>query len=226
MVNPFKHAARALGVLSLMVVTTVAQAQPDATQSTDENLLQRLTTFNDVLRIIRANYVEEVDPSKLVDSAIEGLLTDLDPHSNYLDPKRSAETNERYRGEYYGIGISFAIRDGYITVISPIEGSPSDRLGIRAGDRIVQINHESAHGISENDVFEKLRGPEGSQVHVSIQRPGQDELLEIDIVREKIPLRSVPYSFMLDSTTGYVRMILFSAHTGSELEDALEKLES
>lgn len=225
MVNPFQHAARALWVLGLVVFTTMSQAPPVAAQDTDENLLQRLTTFNDVLRIIRANYVEEVDPSKLVDSAIEGLLTDLDPHSNYLDPKRSAETNERYRGEYYGIGISFAIRDGYITVISPIEGSPSDRLGIRAGDRIVQINHESAHGISENDVFEKLRGPEGSQVHVSIQRPGEDDLLEIDIVREKIPLRSVPYSFMLDSTTGYVRMILFSAHTAGELEEALEKLE-
>jgi carboxyl-terminal processing protease len=223
MQNPLPLPARALlVVLSLAFAGLPPRA---AAQDPDANLLSRLRTFNEVLRIIRSNYVEDVEPSELVDSAIEGLLTDLDPHSNYLDPKRSAETNERYRGEYFGIGISFAIREGYITVISPIEGSPSDRLGIRAGDRIVKINNESAHDISENDVFEKLRGPEGSQVHVSILRPGSDDLLEMDIVREKIPLRSVPYAFMLDSTTGYVRMILFSAHTAGELETALAKLE-
>jgi carboxyl-terminal processing protease len=227
MINPLKHPARVLLVVSsVLAFVTLGHPLPAAAQDPDANLLQRLRTFNEVLRIIRSNYVEEVDSSELVDSAIEGLLTDLDPHSNYLDPKRSAETNERYRGEYYGIGISFAIREGFITVISPIEGSPSDRLGIRAGDRIVKINHESARDISENEVFEQLRGPEGSQVHVSIQRPGVDDLLEMDIVREKIPLRSVPYSFMLDSTTGYVRMILFSAHTAGELETALGRLEA
>jgi carboxyl-terminal processing protease len=134
--------------------------------------------------------------------------------------------NERYRGEYFGIGISFAIRDGYLTVISPIEGSPSDRLGIRAGDRIVKINGVSAMGISENEVFEKLRGPEGTTVHVSIQRPGREELIELDITRERIALKSVPYAFMLDSETGYVRMILFSSTTGQELEAALSGLEA
>jgi carboxyl-terminal processing protease len=217
----------AVGILGLSFAGLArhAEAQSQAPEI-DATVLQRLKTLTEVLHIIRGNYVEEVDPAELIDSAIEGLLIDLDPHSNYLDAKRSAETNERYRGEYFGIGISFAIRDGFITVISPIEGSPSDRLGIRAGDRIVMIEGESARGISENEVFEKLRGPEGTKVHVTIERDGREEPLEIDIVREKIPLRSVPYSFMLEDNTGYVRMILFSANTGNELEAALARLEA
>lgn len=206
--------------LGLGFGTAAFAADPAA----EENLLDRLRTFNDILRLVRANYVDEVDAAALMDGAIDGLLEDLDPHSNYVDPKRSAEMNERYRGDYFGIGISFAIRDGYLTVISPIEGSPSDRLGIRAGDRIVKINGVSAMGISENDVFEKLRGPEGTTVHVSIQRPGREELIELDITRERIALKSVPYAFMLDQETGYVRMILFSATTGQELDLALDGL--
>ena len=129
MVNPFRQAARGLWIFGVVVVATIGQAAPVLAQDSESNLLQRLTTFNDVLRIIRANYVDEVDPEKLVDSAIEGLLTDLDPHSNYLDPKRSAETNERYRGEYYGIGISFAIRDGYISV-TPIQPDLTDHTAL------------------------------------------------------------------------------------------------
>jgi carboxyl-terminal processing protease len=133
--------------------------------------------------------------------------------------------NERNRGEYEGIGISFALRDGFLTVISPIEGSPSDMLGIRAGDRIVKIDGVSAVGIGENEVFEKLRGPRGTTVHVSIQREGLDDLLEFDITRERIPIKSVPYWFMLGGETGYVRMIRFSATTSDELETALDDLE-
>ncbi len=216
----------------LLLVTTVCLAGlvnpriATADPAADQNLLERLRTFNDILRLVRANYVDEVDAAELVDGAITGLLEELDPHSNYVDPKRASEMNERYKGEYFGIGISFAIREGYLTVISPIEGTPSDRLGIRAGDRIVKINGVSAMGISENEVFEKLRGPEGTTVHVSIQRAGRDDLIELDIVRERIPLKSVPYAFMLDGDTGYIRMILFSSTTGHELDAALDELEA
>jgi carboxyl-terminal processing protease len=215
-----------LSLLVWLLAAGGAGAARAADPAAEENLLERLRTFNDILRLVRANYVDEVDAAALMDGAIDGLLEELDPHSNYVDPKRSAAMNERYRGEYFGIGISFAIRDGYLTVISPIEGSPSDRLGIRAGDRIVKINGESAMGISENEVFEKLRGPEGTSVHVSIQRPGREELIELDITRERIALKSVPYAFMLDEETGYVRMVLFSATTGQELETALDALEA
>jgi carboxyl-terminal processing protease len=216
----------AAALLAVQLAIALVAAPPPALAEPEENLLERLKTFNDILRLVRTNYVEEVDGAKLVDGAIEGLLRELDPHSNYLDPKRFEQMNERNRGEYFGIGISFAIRDGYLTVIAPIEGSPSDRLGIRAGDRVVKIDGESAMGISENDVFEKLRGPEGTTVHVSIQREGEEKLLDFDITREKIPIKSIPYAFMLNRDTGYIRMIRFAATTGDELEAALDKLEA
>ena len=191
-----------------------------------KNIYAQLGVFSQVLSYINDNYVEEVDGEKLIDGAIVGMLEKLDPHSTYLDPDRFKRLQERNRGTYYGIGISFEIINGYITVISPIEGSPSHKLGIRAGDIITKINSESAKGITQEEVFDKLRGERGTTVHVSIQREGEAEALELDIVRDEIPIFSVPYSFMLDDKTGYLRMTRFSATTSDELESALDKLES
>ena len=211
-------------VLLLQLVLLGAGARWAAAES-QETVYDKFRTFQSILRLVRTNYVDEVDTTELIDGAIAGLLKELDPHSDYIDPERFRVMNERNRGEYHGIGISFAIRDGYLTVISPIEGSPSDRLGIRAGDRIVKIEGQSAIGISESQVFEQLRGPKGTQVNVSVQRPGREELLEFAIVRDRIPIKSIPYWFLLDETTGYVRVIRFSATTGDELEEALNDLE-
>jgi carboxyl-terminal processing protease len=216
---------RFLVALPLALFTVLLSSGIVAADSHD-TVLDKLRTFQSILRLVRANYVDEVDAGELVDGAIAGLLKELDPHSDYIDPERFRQMNERNRGEYHGIGISFAIRDGYLTVISPIEGSPSDRLGLRAGDRIVKIEGASAVGITESQVFEQLRGPKGSTVHVTVQRPGHDELLEFDIVRDRIPIKSVPYWFKLDDATGYVRIIRFSATTGDELETALDELET
>jgi carboxyl-terminal processing protease len=190
------------------------------------NLYGKLRTFNEILTLIQNNYVDDPDADKLVESAIEGMLQDLDPHSSYIDAERFARMQERNEGEYHGIGISFDIRDGYITVIAPIEGSPSDRLGIRAGDRIIRIDGVSARGISTEEVFDKLRGPKGTTVHVTIQREGVDDPLEFDIVRDKIPIYSVPYHFMIRPGIGYVRAIRFAKTTGEELETALANLEA
>jgi len=129
------------------------------------------------------------------------------------------------KGSYEGIGIAFDIVDGYITVISPIEGSPSDKLGIRAGDRIMRIDGESARGITTDEVYEKLRGPSGSSVHVSIRREGELELLEITIIRDTIKIKSIPSAFMIRPGTGYVRLSRFARETGDDLEVALDSLE-
>lgn len=212
--------------LIIACLTAGPVLQGSAAADTQESVFDKIRTFQSILRLVRTNYVDEVDTSELIDGAITGLLKELDPHSDYIDPERFRVMNERNRGEYHGIGISFAIREGYLTVISPIEGSPSDRLGIRAGDRIVKIEGASAIDITESEVFEKLRGPKGTPVRVSVQRPGRDELLEITIVRDRIPIKSLPYWFMLDDQTGYVRLIRFSATTGDELERALDALES
>ncbi len=182
--------------------------------------------FTQVLKFINDNYVEDVEAEKLMDGAISGMLEKLDPHSTYLDAERNSRMQERNRGNFEGIGISFAIVDGDLTVISAIEGTPSHRLGLRPGDIITRIDGKSAKGIKEDEVVEKLRGPRGTSVHVTIARPGIDEPLEYDIVREKIPIFSVPYAFMIRPGVGYVRMIRFSATTTEELASALEKLKA
>jgi len=207
-----------------VVIVLFLSFQPQIVKSGD-NLFKQLKMFTTVLQLVRANYVEEVDSQILIKGAINGMLDELDPHTAYMDKKHFSSLTERHVGEYSGIGISFAIRDGYLTVISPIEGSPSARLGIRAGDRIVKIEGESAIGIKETEVFEKLRGKPGTTVHVSIQREGEDELLEFDITRAKIAIKSVPYHFFLKPGVGYIRAIRFSASTAKELENALKELE-
>jgi carboxyl-terminal processing protease len=192
--------------------------------ASSRNVYTQLQVLTDVLSHVTDYYVEKVNPEDLVDGAIKGMLDELDPHSNYLDPERFRRLQERNKGSYYGIGVSFEIVDGDLTVIAPIEGGPSSKLGIRPGDVIVKINEESAKGISNEEVFDKLRGDRGTVVHVSIRRPSEEELLEFDIVRDEIPIFSVPYSFMIRPGVGYVRMIRFSGTTSDELDKALEKL--
>ncbi len=191
-----------------------------------QGLLSQLHVFSQVLKYVQGNYVEEVDSQELVRGAIRGMLEELDPHSTYVDPEAFARMSERNTGEYEGIGISFEIRDGWITVISAIEGGPSEHLGIRPGDQIVEIEGESAKGLDNDEVVSKLKGPKGSKVAITIRRPGLDKDLHYAITRDTIPIYSVPYAFMLDDgETGYVRMIRFSATTSEELEKALDSLE-
>lgn len=208
-----------IGALSLWSATI---AVPASAQSTD--LLEQLQRFNKILTLVKHNYVDTVSTETLIDGAIEGLLEDLDPHTNYLKPDVNKRMQELNSGEYSGIGISFEIIDGVLTVISPIEGSPSWELGIRPGDRIVEIEGENAVGIDNAEVYEKLRGAEGSKVRVGIERAGRDDLVYFTIERSKIAIKSVSHYYMLDDVTGYIRANRFSAHTAEELEDALNEL--
>lgn len=190
----------------------------------DDTVYSELKLFNTVLNYIMTYYVEEMPADSLFEGAIDGMLGQLDPHSNYIRPDRFERMEERNRGSYSGVGISFAIMDEWLTVISPIEGGPSIKLGIRAGDVISHIEGESAFGIKEQEVFDKLRGPKGTEVNVTIRR-GSDETLDYTIVRDDILIESVPYAFMLEPGVGYIRMGRFSATTTEELEEALQKLE-
>jgi len=217
--------ARTFISLVAIVAVTATIAAAGIGAAARDNLMQRLATFSSVLQMVRDYYVEEVDTAKLVDAAIRGLLLELDPHSSYLDKERFATITEQHQGEYYGIGIHFDILDGWLTVISPIEGSPSYELGLRPGDRIVKINGESARNITNQEVFDKLRGPKGTKVHISVQREGEEDLLEFEIVRDKIPIFSVPYHFMVRPGIGYIRLTRFSKDTSKELEEALRDLE-
>jgi len=194
--------------------------------ATTGNIYTDIALFNRVLNLVQTYYVEETPSDSLIQGAIVGMLEQLDPHSNYIPPDRFTQMEERNRGSYSGVGISFAIIKGWLTVVSPLEGGPSEKLGIRPGDVITHIEGESAYDIKENEVFEKLRGPRGTTVNVRIRRGHEPEPLEYDIVRDEILIESVGYAFMLAPEVGYIRMSRFSAQTSEELEEAMQRLES
>ncbi len=190
----------------------------------DTDLEGQLRKFNYLLYQIRENYVEESELSSLIDGAITGMLESLDPHSIYIPAEEQQRLSEQFRGEFEGIGISFVIQNKVLTVISPIPGTPADRLGIRAGDKIVEIEGESAYGITNEEVFRKLRGPKGTQVQVTIAREGAPEPLNFTITRDKIPIHSVETAFLLDDSTGYILLNQFTSNTSDELDAALAEL--
>ena len=191
-----------------------------------DDIKAELQKFTYILHSIRDIYVEEPDMNKLIDGAIDGMLKTLDPHSAYINSEEEEKITEQFQGKFEGIGISFVIQNKWITVVSPIPGTPSDRLGIRAGDRIVEIEGQSAYDLTNEQVMLKLRGPKGTHVNVTIQREGESELLYFDIERAEIPIYSVETSFMLGNHTGYILINRFTATTSQELETALDSLES
>ena len=193
-------------------------------QATDD-LRSQLDLFSQVLYLVQNNYVEAPDNPKVIKGAIDGMLKSLDPHTVFLPPQRAKQMDENFQGEYSGIGIQFDIRDGVIVVISPIEGTPSYRLGIRAGDKITAIDDKPlAKSITTDDVFKMLRGPSGSTVKVTIVRETENDPLVFSIERAKIPIESIPYAYMIRPGVGYVRIVRFAQTTGDELEKALATL--
>ena len=192
---------------------------------TARDQFQKMKTLTQIIRLVSENYVEEVDMNEILEGAIIGMLDKLDPHSGYISSEQFELINEQFDGAFEGIGIEFNILEGYITIISPIPGTPSDRAGLQTGDKIVRINDKSAYKITQKDVLEKLRGPKGTPVDVTISRPGLDEEFEVTLVRDKIPIVSVMASFMIDDETGYIKVSRFSRNTAKEIDESLTKLE-
>ncbi|MGB5873007.1 MAG: PDZ domain-containing protein, partial [Bacteroidota bacterium] len=186
-----------------------------------DNIYEQVNKFSDVLSITYKYYVESVDTQQLTESAINGVLGELDPHSVYISKEELGRVNEQFQGEFEGIGIEFQVLNDTLLVVSPITGGPSEALGIQAGDKIVKINDTSAIGITQRGVQEKLRGPKGTTVTVSIHRAGFPDLMEFEITRDKIPIYTVDASFMVNEKIGYVNVSRFAAKTHTEFVDAV-----
>ena len=178
-----------------------------------------------IINLINHNYVDEVDIDDVLTGAIEGMLDKLDPHSSYIPAENKDVVDEVFRGDFEGIGIEFSMIDGYITVISPIPDTPSDRAGIISGDQIIKIDGESAYKITQKDVFKKLRGPKGTRVVVTIARKGMDEPFNTTLIRDKIPIRSIASSFMIDENIGYIKITRFASTTMDEFYESIKKLQ-
>ncbi len=192
----------------------------------DDKVSEQVKKYGEVLSITSRYYVDNIDTQKLTESAIKGMLEALDPHSVYISSDQLKRVNEEFQGSFEGIGVEFDVINDTLTIVSPIVGGPSEKLGILAGDKIVKIDGQSCIKISREDVPKKLRGPKGTVVKVSIIRFGNPELIEFEITRDKIPLYSVDASFMLDKNLGYVKVSRFSATTYDEFSQALGKLKN
>ena len=190
-------------------------------------LLQGLTKFRQVLTYVENDYVDEVNSEKLVENAIKSMLKDLDPHTSYIPPKDLELIQSRLEGNYEGIGVEFNIFKDTIHVVSPLSGGPSEKLGIKAGDKIIKVDGENVASVGMNNqkVIEMLRGEGGSEVTVSILRDDEDELLDFTIVRDVIPQYSVDVSYMVDEEIGYIKIARFANSTYFEFKEALLKLQ-
>lgn len=183
--------------------------------------------FDDVLNLIESKYVEHPDYMALVDEAIVGMVKELDPHSEYMTAEEYRRMSEPLTGNFEGIGVQFNITKDTITVVSPISGGPSEKLGIRSGDKIVIIEDTvvAGVGITNRDVIDKLRGDKGTKVRIKIFRRRVKELIDYTIVRDKIPIFSLDASYMLTEDIGYVKLNRFSQSTMKEFYEALDELE-
>lgn len=188
------------------------------------SLYTKLKVFGDLLEKVRSDYIDEKDPETLVDSAIRGLVSDLDPHTSYYTKEQYDRWNQDFEG-YSGIGIYFDVIDGRITVVSVIRGGPAEKVGLAVGDRIVTIGGESVFGIRRDDVPLKLMGPRGTQVEIWVERNGWARPRMYSIVREEVHLESVANAFIIKPQVGYIGIGRFASTTEQEMEKALQKLE-
>ena len=167
---------------------------------------------------------EKTAPDKLVYASIRGMLSRLDPHTNFLDPNEFSSMEEKQRGSFYGLGISIQKRQGHVTVISPIEGTPAWKKGLRAGDIITRINGEPIDDWTSDEVVRHLKGPKGTQVTITIRRAGLGEPIEMTITRAEIPTNSVRYAFMLTPEVGYIHLAEFTHTSSREVVAAIDRL--
>lgn len=196
----------------------------DETKSQTSAADDFLTRFGSLLHTVMANAPKPLEASDLVYSAIDGTLDMLDPHSSFLRPEMFSSMRERQQGSFHGIGVIISLRGGRVTIVTPIEGTPAARLGLRAGDVIEKVDDLSTEGMNLDDVARRLRGLEGTTVRVTIGRPGLQESLELAIQRGRVPTDSVRYAFMIGDTTAYIRVNDFTRTTGRETRAALERL--
>lgn len=210
--------------LAVGILTGATLSDPSSGKS---NFISSLVKFKEILTYVERDYVDEVDAEKLVGEAINEMLEKLDPHSVYIPAKDRELTNSQLEGEFDGIGIEFNIIKDTIYVISPLEGGPSEAVGLLSGDKILQVDGEGVAGvgITNRDVFDLLRGPKGTEVEVGIKRRSETEVLHFNIIRDKIPQHSVPASYMIQDEIGYIKVSRFAATTYDEFHSALVELQ-
>lgn len=197
-----------------------------ATAKEKENsIYEELPLLADTITIVQSDYVEEVDSQKLIYGALQGMLSSLDKHSQFMDPDTYREMKVETKGEFGGLGIVITIKDNLLTIISPIDDTPAYKVGIKAGDKIIKIGGESTKDITLIDAVKKMRGKPGTQCMLTVLREGEQKLLDFTITRAIIKIKSIKEAKVIEDKIGYIRLIEFQEKTSEELEKALKQLE-
>jgi len=214
--------AAAAGILAGVVVTTQVAAPLLAQEAErNTNVYEQLDLFGDIFERIRAQYVEEVDEADLIEAAINGMLTSLDPHSSYLSPEDAADMRVQTRGEFGGLGIEVTQEEGFVKVVSPIDGTPADNAGVEAGDFITHVDGESVLGLTLDEAVDMMRGPVGSEIVITVVREGEAEPFEVSIIRDTIKLTAVRARTERDAVV--LRVTTFNDQTFKNLESGFEE---
>ena len=207
-----------------LIGVLIGSGQSQKVSALSNSMYEDLKVFTDVLSLIQKDYVEETKSKDLVNGAIKGMLETLDPHSSFMPPNMFKEMQEETKGRFEGLGIEITLREGVLTVVSPIEDTPAFKAGILAGDQILKIDGESTKNFTLMDSVKRLRGPRGTKVTITIMREGLTKPKEFTLVRDVIPVRSVRHE-LLEKNYGYIRLSQFQEKTDGEFEKAVKALE-
>src|SRR5215472_12591959 len=211
--------------LTLLVMHPGAVRVGSSAEAAFSNTYKQLNLFGEVFERARGDYVEKPDDNKLVESAINGMLAGLDPHSSYMDPNSFRDIQVQTRGEFGGLGIEVTMEDGLVKVVAPIDDTPAAKAGVMANDIITKLDDEQVRGLTLNQAVEKMRGPVNTKIKLTIMRKGQDKPIDVTIVRDVIRVKSVR-SHAEGDDVGYIRVTQFNEQTTDGLKKAISDLTS
>ena len=225
MMRKSEYALWALLVLAVLAAgsTMVSLARSQSASAANSEIYRQLDLFGEVLERVRSDYVEKPDDAKLIEAAINGMLTALDPHSSYLNPKHFRDMQVQTRGEFGGLGIEVTMENGVVKVVSPIEDTPAAKAGLMSGDLITRLDKEQILGLTLQEAVEKMRGPVNAPITLTIVRKGVDDPFDVKVTRDVIHINPVKYNAEGDDV-GYIRITTFNEQTTANLQKAVEDL--
>lgn len=210
--------------IGLVVSVFASLALSAIDKSKKDELFREVQLFSDTLAVIQTDYVDEIKPKDLIYGALKGMLSSLDPHSQFMDPDTYNELKVDTEGKFGGLGIEITIKDSLLTVVTPIEDTPAWKAGIKSNDRIVKINNELTRDMSITDAVKKMRGKPGEAVNITVLRESENKLLEFKIVRDIIKIKDIKETRILEDGVGYIRLIEFRENTAQDINAALQNL--
>lgn len=214
----------AIIILGLIFFALRATVFSSGDKKQKDELFRQVSLFSDTLAIIQTEYVDTTKPRDLIYGALKGMLSALDPHSQFMDPETFNELKVETEGKFGGVGIEITIKDGLLTVVTPIEGTPAWRAGVKSGDRIVKINHELTRDMTLLDAVKRLRGKPQEAVQITVLRESEKKILEFKIIRDTIKIKDIKEARILDDSIGYIRLVEFRENTPQDVDAAIAKL--